>query len=178
MKKTFSKDYVIPPPELILDHIVSELLLPSSGGVDTAIWMHYLNAKKTYGKKAWRQLRKNAASNIEQVLEAAFRKAAAVRPPTPITKTIKIKRITHAVHCWRSRDELISDVLLWTPTHGREKARQPARTYIQQLCAATGCSREDLPEAMDDREGWQKRVRDICADGTTWWWWWWLLARY
>ena len=23
--------------------------------------------------------------------------------------------------CWRSRDELIRDVLLWTPTHGREK---------------------------------------------------------
>ena len=22
-------------------------------------------------------------------------------------------------HCWRSRDELISDVLLWTPTYGR-----------------------------------------------------------
>ena len=33
-------------------------------------------------KKAWRQLHKNAASNIEQVLEAALHKAAAVRPPT------------------------------------------------------------------------------------------------
>ena len=34
------------------------------------------------GEKAWRQLHKNAASNIEQVLEAAPHKAAAVRPPT------------------------------------------------------------------------------------------------
>ena len=25
---------------------------------------------------------------------------------------------------------------------------------------------------MDDRKGWQERVRDICADGVTWWWWW------
>ena len=24
-------------------------------------------------------------------------------------------------HCWRSRDELISDVLLWTPTYGRQQ---------------------------------------------------------
>ena len=34
------------------------------------------------GEKAWRQLHKNAASNIEQVLEATPHKAATVRPPT------------------------------------------------------------------------------------------------
>ena len=34
------------------------------------------------GKKAWRQLHKNAASNIEQVLEKTPHKAADVRPPT------------------------------------------------------------------------------------------------
>ena len=66
----------------------------------------------------------------------------------PITKTIQVRRTRHAVHCWRSRDELISDVLLWTSTHGRAKAGRPARTYIQQLCEDTGCSPEDLPEAM------------------------------
>ena len=33
------------------------------------------------------------------------------------------------------------------------KAGRPARTYIQQLCADTGCSLENLPGAMDDREG-------------------------
>ena len=40
----------------------------------------------------------------------------------PITKTIHVRRTRHAGHCWRSRDELISDVLLWTPTHDRAKA--------------------------------------------------------
>ena len=70
--------------------------------------------------------------------------------------------------CWRSWDELISDVFLWNPTYGR-----PARTYIQQLCEDTGCSPEDLPEAMNDWEKWRERVRDICANSTTWWWWWW-----
>ena len=88
-----------------------------------------------------------------------------------ITKTIKVRRIRHAGHCWRSKDELISDVLLWTPSHGRAKAERPARTYIQQLCADTGCSLEDLPEAMDDGEWWWERVRDIRADGMIWWWW-------
>ena len=31
----------------------------------------------------------------------------------------------------------------------------------------TGCSPEDLPEAMNDRTKWRERVRDISADGTT-----------
>ena len=35
-----------------------------------------------YVEKAWRQLHKNAVRNIEQVLEAAPHKAAAVRRPT------------------------------------------------------------------------------------------------
>ena len=33
-------------------------------------------------EKAWRQLYRNAASNIEQVLEVTPHKTAAVRPPT------------------------------------------------------------------------------------------------
>ena len=70
-------------------------------------------------------------------------------------------------HCWRSRDELIRDVLLWTPSYGRAKAGRPARTCIQQLFADMGCNPEDLPEAMDDREGWRERVRDIRTDSAT-----------
>ena len=89
----------------------------------------------------------------------------------PITKTIKVTRTRHAGHCWRSKDELINNILQWTPSHGRPKAGRPARTYIQQLCGDTGCSPEDLPEAMDDRERWWECVRDICADGVTRWWW-------
>ena len=93
-------------------------------------------------------------------------------------KTIQVRRTRHAGHCWRNRDELISDVLLWTPTYGREKAGRPARTYIQQLFEDTRCSPEDLPEAMNDREKWRERVRDIRACGTTWWWWWWWYILY
>ena len=87
-----------------------------------------------------------------------------------ITKTIQVRRTRHAGHCWRSRDELIRDVLLWIPTHGRAKAGRPARTYIQQLCEDTGCCPEDLPRAMNDREEWRERVRDIRATSAIWWW--------
>ena len=85
----------------------------------------------------------------------------------PITKTIQVRWTRRAGHCWRSRDELISDVLRWKPTYGRSKAVRPARTYIQQLCENTGCSPEDQPEAMNDREKWRERVRDIRAGRTT-----------
>ena len=36
-----------------------------------------------------------------------------------ITKAILVRRTRHAGHCWRSRDKLISDILLWTPSYGR-----------------------------------------------------------
>ena len=89
----------------------------------------------------------------------------------PITKTIQARQTRHAGHCWRSKDEIVSDVLLWTPAYGQSKAGRPARTYIQQLCDDTGCN----PEAMNDRETWRERVRDIHASRTTWWWWIYLL---
>ena len=76
----------------------------------------------------------------------------------PITKTIQASRTGHGGHSWRSRDELISDVLRWTPSYGRAKAERPARTFIQQLCE--GCSPEDLK--------WRESGRDIHASGTTW----------
>ena len=91
------------------------------------------------------------------------------------TKTIKISRTRHAGHCRRRRDELISDLLLWTSSHGWAKAASPARTYIEQLCVDTACSLEVLPEAMDNREVWRERVINICPDSATWWWWRWSL---
>ena len=78
----------------------------------------------------------------------------------PITKTIKVRWIRHVEHCWRSKDELISNILLWTPSHRQAKAGRPARNYIKQLCADTGCSLSDLPGVMDDRDGWWEMVED------------------
>ena len=131
-----------------------------------------------YGCTTWtlaKRLEKKLDCNYTRMLPAILNKSWRQHPTRnqlyghlpPITKTIQARRIRHAGHCWRSRDQLISDVLRWTPTYGRAKTGRPARTYIQQLCEDTGCSHEDLPEAMKDREEWRKRVRDICASGTT-----------
>ena len=45
----------------------------------------------------------------------------------PISKTLQIRRTRHAGLCWRSKDELISYVLLWTPSHGRASVGWPTR---------------------------------------------------
>ena len=107
--------------------------------------------------------------SLTAILNKSWRQHSTKQRP-PITKTIQIRRTRHAGPCWRSRDELISDVLLWTPSHRRAKVGRPARTYIQQLCVDTGCSLDDLPEAMDNREEWREKVRNIRADSVTSWW--------
>ena len=133
-----------------------------------------------YGCTTWtltKRLEKKLDGNYTRMLRAILNKSWRQYPIrhqlygylSPIKKTIQVRRIRHAGHCWRSRDELISDVLLWTSTHGRAKAGRPARTYIQQLCEDTGCCPEDLPRAMNDREKCWERVRDIRATSTTWW---------
>ena len=73
-------------------------------------------------------------------------------------------------HCWRSKDNLTKNVLLWIPSHGRASVGWLSRTYLQQHCTDTGCSLEDLLETMDDKDKWWKRVREIHASSMTWWW--------
>ena len=133
----------------------------------------FLDANKTAGKDG------NYTIMLRAILNKSWRQHATRHQLydhlPPITKTIQVRRTKHAGHCWSSRDELISYVLLWTPTDARAKAGRPAKTYIQQLFEVTGCSPEDQPEVMNDREKRRERVRDIRAGGTTWWWWWYQL---
>ena len=118
-----------------------------------------------YGCTTWtltKGLEKKLDGNHTRMLRAILNKSWRQHPTRhqlyghlpPITKTIQVRRTRQAGHCWRSRDELVSDVLLWTPTYGRTKAGRLTRTYIQQLCEDAGCNPEDLPETMNDREKW------------------------
>ena len=79
-----------------------------------------------YGCTTWtlsKQQEKKLDGNYTRMLRAILNKSwwqYGLLPP--ITKTIQDRRNRHAGHCWRSKDELISDVLLWTPTYGCAKA--------------------------------------------------------
>ena len=74
-------------------------------------------------------LEKKLDSNYTRMLRAILNKSWQQHPTRlqlyghlpPITKTIQARRTRHAGHCWRSKDELISDVLLWTPHMAKQK---------------------------------------------------------
>ena len=124
-----------------------------------------------------KHIEKKLDDNYTRILQAILKKSWRQHPTKqqlyghlpPITKTIQVRRTRHVRHCWRSKDKLISDILLWTPSHGWAKARQPARTYIQLLCANTGYSLEDFLGAMDDGDREQEKIREIRAGSATWW---------
>ena len=119
-----------------------------------------------YGWTTWsltKRMEKKLDGNYTRMLRAILNKSWRQHPTkqrlyshlSPVTRTIN-RRTRYAGHCWRSRDELVSDVLLWIPSQGRAKAR----TYIQKLCADTGCSSEDLPKS-NGREGGVARGPEI-----------------
>ena len=121
-----------------------------------------------YGCTTWtlsKRLEKKLDSNYTRMLRAILNRSWQQHPTRrqlyghlpPITKTIQARRTRLAGHCRRNKDEIVSDVLLWTPAYGQSKAVRPARKFIQQLSDDTGCNPEDLPKAMNDRETWRER---------------------
>ena len=77
-----------------------------------------------YGSTTWtltkRMEKKKLDGNYTRMLRAVLNKSWRQHPTNqqmyghllPITKTIKVRRTWHLGHHWRSKDELISDVLL------------------------------------------------------------------
>ena len=67
----------------------------------------------------WRQLHNTAASCNEQILEATSHKHQLYIHRHSISITIQVRRTRHTGHCWRSKNKLISELFLWTPSHWR-----------------------------------------------------------
>ena len=85
-----------------------------------------------YGCATWtltKWLEKKLDGNYTRMLRAILNKSWRQHPTRhqlynhlpPITKTIQVRRTRHAGHCWRSKDELVSDVILWTPHMAKQK---------------------------------------------------------
>ena len=142
-------------------------IFPSSGRVKTTIWMHHMDTDKTHGKK----LDGSCAIMLRDILNKCWRqhpiKQQLYGQLPPISKTIQIRRTRLTEHCWRSKDELISDVLLWSPSLGQASVGRPARNYLQKLCTNTLCKLENLPVPMDDRDEMRERVKETRASGMT-----------
>ena len=98
-----------------------------------------------YGCTTWtltKRLEKKLDGNYTRMFRAILNKSWQQHPTRhqlfghlpPITKTIKVRRTRHAGHCWRSKDELVSDVLLWTPHKAKQKKEdQLERTYSSSV---------------------------------------------
>ena len=77
-----------------------------------------------------KRMEKKLDGNYTRMLQATLKMPRKQHPTKhemyghlpPITKTIQVRRTRHARHCWRSRVEPISDIIQWTPSHGRAKA--------------------------------------------------------
>ena len=87
-----------------------------------------------YGCTTWtltKRLEKKLDGNYTRMLRAILNKSWQQHPTRhqlyghlpPITKTIQVRRTRYAGHCWRSRDELIRDVLLWIPAQDDQLER-------------------------------------------------------
>ena len=83
-----------------------------------------------YGCTTWtltKRLEKKLGGNYTRMLRAILNKSRRQHPTKhqlyghqpPITETIKVIRSRHARHCWRSREELISGIFLWTPSYSQ-----------------------------------------------------------
>ena len=85
-----------------------------------------------YGCTTWtltKRLEKKLDGNYTRILRAILNRSWQQHPTRrqlyghlpPITKTIQARRTRHAGHCWRSKDEIVSDVLLWSPHMANQK---------------------------------------------------------
>ena len=95
-----------------------------------------------YGCITWtltKRIEKKLDGNYTRMLRAILNKSWKQHPikqqlyghiPLPPQKPFKVRQIRHTGHCWRIKDELISDVLLWTPIHERASFGRPAKTYL------------------------------------------------
>ena len=102
------------------------------------------------------ELNKNTTKCFEQIQEAALNKLA-------ITATYLLShklQTRYAKHCWRIKDEHISNVLQWTTSHEHTSVGRPVKTYFHQLCAGSGCHLEDLTWMMADRNWYRERERE------------------
>ena len=86
----------------------------------------------------------------------------------PISKTIKVRRINIRHTAGEARTNSYVTFSSGLLHKVMPVLTDQQRTYQHQLCVDTGCSLEDTPEAMDDRDGWGERVREIPAGNVTW----------
>ena len=129
--------------------------------------MQNFDFNKVLGEKArWEQ---HAACYFEQNLKEAPYKTASVQPFASHLTNYS-RKTSKTCSAWRSMAKHISNILLWTPTHGHTNVGLPGKTNIHQLCVDTGWHLENLSRAMSSRNRYWVSVKGIHAISMTWGW--------
>ena len=77
-----------------------------------------------------------------------------------VSELIKARRVQFAGHCYRAENEVISSLLLWSPTaHGRGRKL----SYPAMIARATNLEKQDLSRAMQDLKYSRSRVNSIVS---------------
>ena len=127
--------------------------LPNCECTNTAVWVLSKRTEKKlegkYTRMLWVILKKSRKQH--QMKQQLYNHLP------PISKTIQVRWTRYVEHNWRSKNELISDVLQWTLTHGNATILTGQQ---EVMCVDTGCNLEGMSGAMDDRDGWRtERIR-------------------
>ena len=69
----------------------------------------------TLTKRLKKKLDGNYTRMLREILNESWRQHPKRHQLPPVTKTIQVRRARHVGRCWRSKDGLIRNVLLWTP---------------------------------------------------------------
>ena len=148
-----------------------------SDGLKRKFFRATVEAVLLYGSVTWtltKHLEQRLSGTYTRMLRAALNISWREHPtikrlygnlPNVIT-TIRERRMRFAGHCWRHKEELAADTLLWQPRHGTTSIGRPVKTYVDQLREDSGLEKEDLSTAMLDRDLWRVRVNAVRTSST------------
>ena len=125
--------------------------------ISITVCLHHQCSNWTHIVKARWGLYKNTACFSAWIVEVAPHSHL-----LSLSQKITVSWSKLAGHCWKSKDQIISDVFVRTPTHVHISTRWLAKAYILQLFMETGCSQENLPKATGDRDGWRENQEILC----------------
>ena len=79
----------------------------------------------------------------------------------PMISTAVRERCYRSSGHWWSKNEVVSDLVLREPKHGKRSVRARARTFVDLLEADTAVPRNYSPAATDNWTGWRKRAMGV-----------------
>ena len=87
-----------------------------------------------------------------------------IRILPPISASHQIRWLQFSGHCWRSKNETSSQLLLWEPKHGRHSKGAPTNNkqrLLTNLESDTSLSRQDLAPVMANRQEWDRFIKSV-----------------